>query len=152
MRPLVAIAAFAVAACGDPDLVFAVDPQFSAEERADIERAAAQWNERTTTPIRFGRHGGWRLEKVAWGGITRRGAYIIEINDDLPVFLPVLHEFGHALGLRHTCFAPLVPGKRSSDEPCGSRPSFGVMDAAHATPEFTEFDMAECRRAGACDE
>ena len=62
-----------------------------------------------------------------------------------------LHEFGHAIGLRHLC--ALVPNEAAAHQipMCATRADpLGVMDPSRVVDRFSPLDLAECHRAGAC--
>lgn len=123
-------------ACAPP-LKFAVDPAFPSPDHDQITAAAAEWNRRTTGhPIAFDGTS-WRVVRAApvsgYNGWCDHSRRLIEIHPNPPgatIYAVALHEFGHALGLNHT--------------------EHGVMDPKHVTVEFSNEDMAECRRVGAC--
>lgn len=141
------------------DRTFLVSSEFSPEERAALDRAAARWNEiaieqfclqdtaeeingddsRAIFRIPYkGEY--WQEISASMGGLDFIGIYwpwdLIGIVDSMPIdqFERVaLHEFGHAHGLGHT------------DAP-------SIMHAYEGTAsDFTDKDIAECKRVGACE-
>jgi hypothetical protein len=121
-----------------PPLAFTVAPTFTADERAQIAAAAEAWNQRTVPSKRITLDGGeWSILEVdpgtGWNGSATPSRRVIRIHPN-PVnattYEVALHELGHALGMMHT--------------------TRGVMFPHWATSEFSDEDMAECRRVEAC--
>jgi len=139
--PRAVAAALFLYACSPP-LAFGIDPRFPPAEQAEIRRAAADWNARTLPSVQITTQGGlWYVRRTppasGYNGWFSRRDRLIEIHPDpepdhlgASVYATALHEFGHALGLKHT--------------------TVGVMDPARITIVFSAEDMAECRRAGSC--
>lgn len=135
-------------------LAFACDALFTPTELDEIHRAAEKWNTVTREPVRF-EDGAWRIEKgdpgTGFNGITRTSRHLIQIRPGAPVYVVALHEFGHALGLRHVCSYAGAEGPLVNNAPvCVVGHAAGVMDPINAAADFTAADMAECRDAGAC--
>ena len=116
---------------------------FPDAERAEVERAVAKWNERVRPEKRlaFDDDGRWIVTRRSpctgtngYADNTERIVYVTpgpeHAGPGASTYATALHELGHVLGLGHT--------------------TRGVMDPEHVTIEFSEEDMAECHRAGAC--
>jgi len=131
---------------------FHVSAAFTQGERAALESAVARWNEIADEQFCLDdgdgndEHGVFRLEgqelenlradfkSDVIGVFYHEGGRIgIVANLPLDVFEVVaLHEFGHAHGLQHT-------------------PPPSIMNAVVGTADdFTDNDLAECRRVSAC--
>jgi hypothetical protein len=135
VRPFAVIAFIAV---GCYPLHFAVDPQFSANDRAEIQRAANDWNARTNSTHKITFAGDawhvWRQEPLSgYNGYTSGSSHEIQISPEHPgatVYAVALHEFGHSIGLGHTVT--------------------GLMQAFVVDTTFTQDVLNECYRVGAC--
>ena len=136
---LLAIASLWLTSCGSGDVECEIDAVFTDHQRAEIRRAAAEWNAFTTRIVTFAPEGegDWlilpakvTLDRLGYAQRKRRLIRINPVTPDDQVYAVALHEFGHALGLGHV--------------------KQGVMDPDRQTIAFSEEDMAECRRAGAC--
>lgn len=133
---VIALAALSLVSCADSGVDCEIDSEFTAEEQLEIRRAADDWNTRATREVRFVADGDWLILPASTSlglGLAQGRRRIIRINPSTPddqVYAVALHELGHALGLRHV--------------------KQGVMDPNRQTIIFSEEDMAECRRAGAC--
>lgn len=137
--------------------VFKVRAGFSLEQRDSLARAAARWNEIAiesfcvqddeteggpeVRPIEYGGEEYQRLYayfRSDFGGahwIDAQGKDVIVLRTDVDVLgfeAVAMHEFGHAHRLGHI-------------------PDPGIMSDAEFTWDFTEYDLAECRRVGACE-
>lgn len=118
----------------DDPLTFRVDPAFGTSQ--PFEDAATKWNLFTVTAkhITPDPNGNWDIVQKApdtgFNGLTDTSSRTVEIKPGSDPYLVSIHEFGHILGLHHT--------------------SHGVMDPLHATDQFSEEDLKECREAGAC--
>ncbi len=157
VKRLACVILAACVACATP-LAFVVSPVFTTPERSEIQRAADDWNAITTPESRITLSGGeWRFEQSAldsgWNGFASVGRRTVWIHPEHPgasVYEVALHEFGHALGLRHPCTAPRVQGPTSSPRLCDPAAPLGVMDPTHVSNGFSAEDLAECRYVGAC--
>lgn len=124
-------------ACDGDSIDCTVDDVFTAGQQDEIQRAADAWNAFTVRPVRLTDDGDWlilpALVPGGWLGYSQPRRRLIRVSPMTPddqIYAVALHELGHALGLRHV--------------------SQGVMDPTRQTVDFSEQDMAECRRVGAC--
>lgn len=158
MKHALCVALGLFAACVLP-MDFTVDPDFTPEERAEIQAAADAWNAVTKRGKDITLDGGtWRLEQSeidsGWSGLAserRLTVWIHPVHPGATVFQIALHEFGHTLRLRHPCAAPGVQGAVSNPRPCDPAVNFGVMDPIHVSNEITAADLDECRKVGSCE-
>lgn len=148
MRALTVLLLALLCACA-PSYRFRVDPRFEPIEVRGIEKAVYTWN---VLPgfrhrITLDTKGNWQVLKEEgpkskqddgmpidydWNGECSRSKRTVWIHpqsseDEYPV---MLHELGHAVGMKHT--------------------TTGVMMAYTVSVEFTPEVMAECKRVGAC--
>lgn len=159
MREFLLGAATALLCTCSPPLEFRLDPSFDDEAAEGIVQAARDWNGLTNEAHQITFDGdSWYIEKrqppEGFNGWTSRSRQRVLLSPN-PVGVSwralAKHEFGHALGLRHTCWAPGVTGDSSTPKPCEKGHSVGVMDPINPTGEFSAEDIAECRTIGACD-
>ncbi|MBX3206114.1 MAG: hypothetical protein KF764_13665 [Labilithrix sp.] len=125
--------------CGTDSVDCEIDAVFTDRQAAEIRRAADDWNRFTVREVTFAPEGegDWlilpasvTLNRLGYAQRKRRLIRINPVTPDDQVYAVALHELGHALGLGHV--------------------KEGVMDPDRQTIKFSAFDMAECRRAGAC--
>jgi hypothetical protein len=133
---LAALAAGTMSCAGD-GVDCEIDSEFTDTEQSEIRRAADDWNAIAIREVRFVQEGDWLILPASTSiglGLAQGKRRLIRINPSTPedqVYAVALHELGHALGLRHV--------------------KQGVMDPHRQTIVFSNEDMAECRRAGACN-
>ena len=156
MKRALLVLLLALAACIEP-VAYTPAREFPDSERAEIWAAARKWDEivkparrirpgtnwlvvREEPPYGFNGYASSRERKIWIRPVPGGGVSTYEI---------ALHEWGHALGLRHTCTAPGAKGSVASSRPCTG--DFGVMDPTKPNVEFTDEDVKECREAGACE-
>lgn len=136
---LFAVTSLWLASCGDDGVNCEIDAVFTDHQQAEIRRAADDWNKLTVRDVTFAPEGegDWlilpasvTLNRLGYAQRKRRLIRINPVTPDEQIYAVALHELGHALGLGH------VPK--------------GVMDPDRQTIVFSDEDMAECRRVGAC--
>lgn len=123
-----------------PARSFEPPTSFNLSAQIELVEAADDWNVRTFPDhrITWEENGRWRvLSQVPHGGYNGfcyHDERLIFITPDPPkgvtVYSIALHEFGHALGLKHT--------------------ARGVMNPTVPTTTFADEDINECRRVEAC--
>lgn len=166
MKRALCIFALALANCCSDDVVIAPGEEtYTTDEHLELEAAGDQWDTITVAAKQlhivnalFVLDGdAYRFAKVdpqnGFNGGFSRGQRLIKIRPSVAgaaLRAVALHELGHALGLRHLCTMPNAIGEAASERPCMASRSYGVMDPAHVTFEFSADDLAECRRARAC--
>ena len=156
MRRALALLLLALVACIEP-VAYRPAPEFPDSERAEIWRAARAWDAIVKPSRRIRPGNDWIVvrEEPPYGfnGYAHTGLRKIWIRPvpggGVSTYEIALHEWGHALGLRHICTAPGAKGE-ANPRPCGTE-ALGVMDPLHVGTTFTEEDRQECRRSGACD-
>lgn len=161
-----------------PSLHLFIDDTFTADEAADVQRAADAWNARTTRRIitvtnadawRTAHPDGqlWTVMKAQVPsdhcGRSDNARRLIRLDPECGsdrVYATTLHELGHALGLGHLCDASWnYEGEAPSGRVCDPGHPLGVMDPSdgwwdgtgYRYVEFSDDDMVECRRVGACE-
>lgn len=136
---VMAVASTCLGSCGDDAVVCEIDAVFTDQQSLDIRRAADKWNTVTVRDVRFASQGDgdWLIlpasvteNRLGYAQSKRRLIRINPLTPNDEIYVVSLHELGHALGLGHV--------------------KSGVMDPDHQTTEFSDEDMAECKRAGAC--
>lgn len=118
---------------------FSIDPAFTPSEQEEIKRAAGAWNTIAKDHITFD-GASWHIVKRDPGpgrpnGLCQSGQRLVLIRPEpygATTYAVAIHEFGHVLGLGHV--------------------AAGVMNPVNASTQFTDQDLTECRRVGACEE
>ncbi len=160
MKHVLALVCLFVLACSSGPLSVAVDRAWSPADSSEIRRAAADLNAITFESSKILFDGDdWfvarRAPENGWNGVTYRNSQRIEIHPEASsrgssIYRVAKHEFGHALGMNHTCFWDMAIGATTGNRPCDPSHSIGVMDPVGNTDTLTAFDLAECRRVEAC--
>ncbi len=157
-----ALAVALLLACSRFPLDFAVDRTFPSDDVDALHVAASKWNAVTVfeAKISFDGEEWWIANKPPKGGfngITYSGEHVIEIAprpraDGTPTLPIALHEFGHALGLPHSCTSSTAKGAAVTDAPpCVAGEPRGVMDPGNVSlVDLQPIDLELCRREGAC--
>lgn len=157
-RPALFLAGLLAACSSFPPPHFRADTRFDELELGELHEAAAAWNAITAPSSRIAFDGiDWYVAKAnppgGFNGITDVKTATISIApvrpDGATVYVVALHEFGHALGLRHICTAADAKGPSASSRPCTG--DLGVMDPHNVKRRaFSALDVEECKEADAC--
>lgn len=147
-----ALFALVLAGCGGgvllpPPRSLDVSSEFTPEQQAEIANSAERWNARTTRPLLVLHGGRWsvlrRQPDGPFVGLTVASTHTVLLApSETDVSWVSLHELGHVLGLSHVCHG-VMWGTNPPPPP-------GCM-ADHPETDFTDEDIAECRRVGACE-
>lgn len=156
MRRALFVLLLALAACIEP-VAYTAAPEFPDSERDEIWQSARAWDAIVKPSRRIRPGNNWIVvrEEPPYGFNGYCDARLRKIwirpvpGGGVSSYAVAIHEFGHALGLRHICSAPGAKGN-ADPRPCGAT-TLGVMDPLHVGVTFSEEDRAECRRAGACE-
>lgn len=156
MRRLGSLLVVLLAGCIEP-VAYTPAREFPDSEREEIWKAARAWDAIVKPERRIRPGNNWIVvrEEPPYGfngyaSRTQRKIWIRPVpGGGVSTYAIAIHEWGHALGLRHICTAPGAKGD-ADPRPCGSE-AMGVMDPMHVGTTFSEDDKAECRRAGACE-
>lgn len=149
MRALVLALALLVSSCGTSRIGVRIEGSFSDEQRAELYRAAEEWNYKANVMFDLDDEDGdyvivqrdadhMPITSTAYG--TKVG-HVVTIRRGLEgdeLRLVAMHELGHVLSIKH------VEGDAVMNVE-------GRYHDGLAVPELSSVDIDACRRVGACN-
>ncbi len=133
------VAVALLGACASDEITCEIDQAFTSDEQQVIAAAADAWNQVANVKIVFTDDGEWLILSAesppGIQGMKESERKIVRIDPHITLtrtYVIALHELGHVLGLKHT--------------------TRGVMHPTGQSATFSDEDIRECERVGACTE